>query len=149
MPILTWPERLPDQPALQNQGAPAGRNCLPLTQRSYGPMPTYLPLTTNTLSERCQGSYSLKGPDGAVYLFAGDRQKLYLMPPSTRAFTDVSRTTGGAYATLSVAAGGHWSMTSFGSRVIATNGHGPVQTLMLPTAAGPPFPPLSAARPGA
>src|SRR4051812_279822 len=147
MPILTWPEWLPDQPAFQNQGAPVVRNCLPLTQRSYGPMPTYLPHTTNTLSERCQGSYSLKGPDGAVYLLAGDHQKLYLMPPATRAFTDVSRTTGGAYGTLSVAAGGHWSMTSFGSRVIATNGNDPMQTLMLPTAAGPHFTPLSATAP--
>ena len=147
MPSLPWPEWLPDQADFLNQGTPVMRNVLPLTPRSYGPMPTAVPHSTNTLPERCQGSYSLKATDGTVYVFAGDRQTLQLMPPGSRTLEDVSRATGGAYSTLSVGAGGHWSMTSYGSRVLATNGVDPIQSLMLPLGTGDKFTALSATAP--
>jgi hypothetical protein len=130
MTVVAWPEWLPDQADFGNQGSPLIKNCVPLTPKSYGPMPTAVPLSTNTLNERCQGAYSLKAPDEGIHTFAGDRQKLYRLPPGSLTLADVSRTAGGAYATPD---GGHWSMTSYGSRVIATNGVDPIQTLLLPT----------------
>lgn len=147
MTILKWPEWLPDQPAFQSAGSPLIRNCLPLTQQSYGPMPTALLYSTNALSERCQGAYAIKASDNTVHMFAGDRTKLYLMPPGSKAFTDVSRGSGGAYATTSPASGGHWSMTSYGARVIATNGVDAPQTLVIPTGASPQFAALAAGAP--
>ena len=111
-------------------------------------MPSAVPYSLNTLTERCQGSYAMKAADGSIYVFAGDRQKLYMLPPGgSRTLADVARATGGAYATPAVSSGGHWSMTSYGTRVIATNGVDPMQTLMLPVGASPAFSPLSATAP--
>ena len=132
MTIAPFPEWLPDQPDFGNTGSPVIKNCVPLTQKSYGPMPTAVPWSDNTLDEPCQGSYSIRAPDGQVYIFAGDRQKLYQVLPTTKNLADASRTVGGAYATPPVLlAGGHWSMTSFGDHIIATNGVDPIQSLAL------------------
>jgi len=128
MPAVPWPEWLPDQPDFANAGSPLMRNCVPLTGKSYGPMPTFSPYSDNTLTERCQGSYSVKDQTDIVHHYAGDRQKLYQIPLGTRTLTDSSRTTGGVYATPSK---GFWSMTSFGNRVIATNGIDPMQSLLV------------------
>ena len=77
----------------------------------------------------CQGAYALKAPDGQAFTFAGDRTKLYRVSPGSDVLDDVS---GGTYATSPIPlGGGHWSMTSFGSRIIATNGVDPIQTLLL------------------
>lgn len=131
MPISAWPEWLPDQADFANPGSPVIKNCIPLTARSYGPMPSAVPHSENTLRARCQGSYSIKDRDGSVYVFAGDRTDLYQMPPGTTAFIDASWATGD-YATPSVdSAGGFWSMTSFGTQILATNGVDPIQTTML------------------
>src|SRR5262245_11654859 len=99
MAIELWPEWLPDLADLGAAGSPMIRNCVPLTAGSYGPMPTMVPWSTNTLTERAQDSYSIKDADGGTYIFAGDRQKLYQCPPAASGFTDASRLTGGAYAT--------------------------------------------------
>ena len=148
MTIAPWPEWLPDQADFSNAGSPLIRNCIPLTPRSYGPMPSAVPHSLNTLAERCQGAYAMKAADGSIYIFAGDRQKLYMLPPGgSRTLGDVSRATGGAYATPSPASGGFWSMTSFGTRVIATNGVDSIQTIMVPVGASPAFTPLSATAP--
>jgi len=132
MTIAPWPEWLPDQADFGSAGSPVIKNVLPLTPKSYGPMSSAVPWSSNTLTEICQGAYAIKAPDGQAHIFAGDRQKLYLVPPSTNTIQDASRTAGGAYATSPIPlGGGHWSMTSFGNRVIATNGVDPIQTLLL------------------
>ena len=132
MTIAPWPEWLPDQADFGNAGSPLIKNCVPLTPKSYGPMPTAAPWSDNTLTEPCQGSYSVRAPDGQSYIFAGDRQKLYQVVPTSRTLADASRTTGGVYATPpTLLAGGHWSMTSFGDHVIAANGIDEIQTLTL------------------
>lgn len=134
MTVLAWPEWLPDQADFNNPGSPVIKNCVPLTPRSYGPMPSAVPHSENTLLERCQGAYSMKDAGNNVYIFAGDRTKLYEMPPGSRSLGDISRPEPGGttdYATPPVGAGGFWSMTSYGTRVIATNGRDPIQTLML------------------
>jgi hypothetical protein len=132
MTIAPWPEWLPDQADFGSPGSPIIKNVIPLTAKSYGPMLSAAPASTNALDEPCQGSYSVKAADGSVWVYAGDRTKLYAMPPSAPpTFGDISRTAGGPYATLPPLSGGFWDMTSFGSRVIATNGVDPVQTVMI------------------
>ena len=148
MPISPWPEWLPDQSDFGSAGSPVIKNVVPLTAKSYGPMPTAVPWSDNTLTEPCQGSYSIRAPDGQSYIFAGDRQKLYQVVPTSRVLADASRTTGGVYATPPIfLTGGHWSMTSFGDRIIAANGIDDIQSLALgeanftalqPGAVGPP-----------
>lgn len=131
MPIIPFPEWAPDQPDFNPPGSSVIRNCTPLTAKSYGPMPTPQPYSQNTLDARCQGSYSIKDAADAVYIFAGDQTKLYMIPPSAEAFVDASRTTGGAYGTLPVSSGGAWSMTAFGKRVIASNYIDAMQTIVI------------------
>jgi len=128
MTVAPWPEWLPDQAVFGNAGSPTIKNCVPLTPRSYGPMPSAVVHSENALDERCQGSYSAKDASNNVYIFAGDRQKLYQIPPGSRTLD----TAGSGFATLPVTStGGFWSMTSYGTRIIATNGVDPPQTLML------------------
>jgi|KBSMisStaDraftv2_1062788.scaffolds.fasta_scaffold14555_2 hypothetical protein len=143
MPVAPWPEWLPDQADYANPGTPMMKNVVPLTARSYGPMPTFSPYSDNTLDERCQGGYSVKDETGRVYFFAGDRTKLYQLPLGSRTLTDASRTTGGAYATHPLPSG-FWQFTGFGHRVIATNGVDPIQSLL---AGDLHFAPLAAAAP--
>jgi hypothetical protein len=127
MTVLRWPEWLPDLADID--GSPTIRNVIPLTANSYGGMPTAVPWSTNTLDSRCLGSYSIKSNAGDIHIFAGDAAKLYRLPPGTgRDLLDVSRTVGGAYA---VPVKGHWSMTSYGTQILATNGVDPIQSLLL------------------
>src|SRR5262245_10272135 len=122
---------MPDQPAYTPPGSAVIRNCTPIPAGSYGPMPTPQAWSQNALRARCQGAYSIRDAGNAVYIFAGDATKLYQIAPSAEAFTNVSRTTGGAYTTPPISAGGHWAMTSFGKRIIASNYTDPMQTLLL------------------
>lgn len=149
MTIVPWPEWLPDQADFQNPGTGRVRNVIPLTTRSYGPMPTLVPVSDNTLAERCQGAYSVKDVEGASYIFAGDREHLYVMIPGSTALDDVSRATGGPYTTLSPSIGGHWHMTSFGTRIVATNGNDSIQSFPIPPGTGAKFSDLSAEAPKA
>lgn len=130
MTIIPFPEWLPDQPDYGPVGGTIVRNCVPLTAKSYGPMPTPQPWSTNALGARCQGAYSIKDSDGGTYIFAGDATKLYLAAPSSEAFADVSRTTAGPYTTPTPGAGGWWSMTAFGKRIIASNYTDAMQTML-------------------
>ena len=131
MTIVPFPEWLPDQPDFASAGAPVIKNCVPATKASYGPMPTPQPYSTNTLAGRCQGSYVIRDVTGAPYVYAGDATTLYRMPPADNAFANVSRTSGGAYNTPPPSAGGFWSMTAFGNRIIASNYTDPIQSMLL------------------
>jgi hypothetical protein len=105
MTVVPWPEWLPDQADFGSKGSPVIKNCVPLTAGSYGPMPTAVPLSTNTLDARCQGSYSVKAPDNSISIYAGDHTKLYRLPTGSLAFVDATRTAGGAYNTPEGASG--------------------------------------------
>jgi|GEM_PF-876464 len=130
MPVVPFPEWLPDQADFTNPGSPLIKNCVPLTAGSYGPMPTPHPFSTNALDERCQGAHSMKDTDGVVHMYAGDRTKLYRMQLSTASFIDATRVAGGPYATPAVDSRGFWSMTSYGNRVVATNYVDPIQSML-------------------
>lgn len=197
MPIITFPEWLPDQPPLA-EGSSIVKNCVPLTNGSYGPMPTTGRYSTTGLTARCQGSYSLFDPSGGASIFAGDANRLYRIGQGSSVFGEVSKAattftasisgtvmtvsavssgtlavgqvingaglspqttiisfgtgaggtgtynilpsqtvgsetmtgSAGPYSVPSVSSGGFWSMTSFGSRVIAANGADNVQTFL-------------------
>src|SRR5580765_3054262 len=143
MPIAPWPEWLPDQADFGSAGSPLIRNVAPLTAKSYGPMPTFSPFTDNTLTDRCQGAYALKDATDLVYIYMGDKTKLYQLVPGSRTMVDASRTTGGAYDTHALPFG-FWQMTSYGNRIIATNGADPIQTMIIGDGN---FVPLAAAAP--
>jgi len=127
MAILRWPEWLPDLADID--GSPMIRNVIPLTANSYGGMPTAVPWSTNTLGGRCVGAYTIKAANGDIHIIAGDSTKLYRLPPGVgRDFVDVSRVAGGPYG---VPDRHFWDMTSFGDRILATNGFDPIQSMRI------------------
>lgn len=106
---------LPDRPAF-NGGATEALGVI-AADGSYRPFPSFLEFTTSALPARCQGAYFARNPDGTGSLFAGDATKLYLVTAGAAA--DVSRSSGGAYATP---IDGMWKFVQFGSNLIAFNG---------------------------
>lgn len=115
--FLPVAECSPDQPDFQNPGSSLVQNVLPRTGQSYGPFPSISPVAT-ALTARCQGAYSMIDTSGNARNFFGDATKLYRMTPSDAGPVDITRASGGAYAVGSTE---RWSMTLFGSRVIATD----------------------------
>ena len=65
---------------------------------------------------RPHGAFSARDIDGTVYNFAGNNTKLFLLSGTT--WNDISRTSGGAYAT---GTDEQWNFTQFGRNVYATN----------------------------
>lgn len=117
MAIVPLPEWLPDRPTHLNPGLIVCRNVLPRTQGSYGPFDD-LAAYSEPLGSRCQGAFAARDALGDIQIFAGDATKLWALTSASTAFSDVSRTTGGSYAT----GGDHfWRFIQFGSSVIATN----------------------------
>src|SRR5579864_4737594 len=138
MPFVPFGEWLPDQPDFNNPGASTIKNVVPLTKQSYGPMPTPQ-VYSGALTARCQGAYGFLDASGAAHIFAGDATKLYqLTAGSAPNFSDISRASGGAYATGSMIdplmpTAPSWCFTSFGERIIATNYADDVQTFLVGT----------------
>lgn len=115
MTIIPIPEFAPDQPDLPSKSSDTVFNVIPVTEVSYGPLPSHQPFST-ALTARCQGGLTASDNSGNVRVYAGDASKLYrIASPGTTA-ADVSKV--GGYTTSSV---GSWSMTVLGQRVIATN----------------------------
>lgn len=113
IPFAQW---MPDQPALDGQGIMDAVNVFPLTQSSYSPIAA-LQEQGNALSARGQGAGTFRGIGGGIVNFAGDATKLYSYDGS--AWSDVSRASGGAYATD---ASDGWAFTQYGDFVVADNG---------------------------
>src|SRR5262249_40798660 len=83
---------------------------------SYLPVPSLLPLPgVPALDDKLVGMKSVRKLNGDWVLYAGSRTKLYRWG-GIAGWTDVSRTSGGAY---NVAAGDMWSMDQFGSHLAA------------------------------
>jgi hypothetical protein len=114
IPVGPWQ---PDLPELQNPGALEAKNVIP-DAASYRPLPSFA-TTGGAMTARVQGAISARGLGGGIVNFAGDAAKLYKWDSSGVNWADVSRTTGGPYATP---ADGGWSFTQFGDLVIAANG---------------------------
>jgi hypothetical protein len=114
LPIGEW---LPDLPELRNPGALTAKNVIPAIG-SYRPLPGFA-VQGNALLARAQGAVSARGIAGAIANIAGDASKLYKLSSSGASWQDVSRLSGGAYATPTE---GRWSFAQFGDLVVACNG---------------------------
>ena len=112
IPLTTF---APDQPQIVVEASNNITNVLPATEASYGPFPS-LQTYSNAISTRCQGAYAMQDTAGNVAVFAGDVANLYRLPAGTLTFAVVSD--GAGYTTLGSE---RWSMTLFGSTVVATN----------------------------
>lgn len=90
------------------------RNCLPAIN-GYRPLrgPDAM---TDALTGDCVGALVVFDNDGIVHTFAGDPTKLYKLNAAS-GWDDVSRTTGGPYATGS---GERWAFGISGAMIIAT-----------------------------
>jgi len=127
--ILPFGEWLPDQAAFANPGNVNTLNCVPRTPSSYGPFPSAVPNSTALPAHVC-GSYGYRAASGVVSNFAATQQHLYMQQTGSPNYSDVSRTTGGAYNT-DAPPDGFWTMTSFGNRIIATNYNDDIQTYLI------------------
>ena len=113
--IVPVPEFAPDQPDLPSISSDTVFNVIPVTDSSYGPLPSHKAFSS-ALTARCQGGITVSDNSGNVHIYAGDATKLYRITSPGTTPADVSKALG--YSTSSV---GGWSFTSYGSRVIATN----------------------------
>jgi hypothetical protein len=123
MPPLPFAEWAPDQPDLGTAAREAS-GVIPEAQ-GYRPFKA-LATTSSALTARAQGAAWFRASDGTTKNFAGDATKLYLLSSST--WTDVSRVSGGAYATD---ASGNWRFAQFADVAYATNGVDALQSFTL------------------
>lgn len=111
----------PDAPFLEGgnstQLGGGPRNVINLGTR-YAPFKAYQVLTsTSGVGDTPLGMFSFRASNGTYYTIAGIDDALKRVSGTT--WEDVTRTSGGAYAT---AAGDRWNFTSFGDRIIGVNG---------------------------
>ena len=78
--------------------------------------------------ERVRGAINIYATDGTIYHFAGTETGLWTLDTGSLAWDDVTRTSGGAYAT---AEDDRWRFAEFGSTLIATNFTDAVQAYTL------------------
>lgn len=123
MPPLLFSEWRPDAPDLSDTAREASN--VIAGNDGYRPFKA-LATISDALTARAQGAAWFRGPSGDTFNFAGDETKLYLL--DNLAWTDVSRSTGGAYAT-----GGtdSWRFAQFKTKAYATNGVDDLQSFDL------------------
>jgi len=118
-------EFTPDQSAFGSPGATEAKNVIPAAQ-SYRPLKTLTASGSAASTVRIQGGVTLRSTDLTVKSFAGDATKLYGYDGS--AWSDYSRTVGGAYATPTQ---GMWRFAQFGDVCLAVNGSDAVQSITM------------------
>lgn len=111
-----------------NSYAREALNVIP-RRESYGPLKD-LSTIGGAITARCQGAFGAIAVNGDVHSFAGDATKLYKYNTTTAVWDDVTRSSGGAYATAST---GRWEFSLFGNTVIAVNGVDDPQSYVLGT----------------
>lgn len=123
MAVIPFAEWAPDKPDLGDTAREAA-GVIP-EKDGYRPFKT-LATTSDALTARAQGAAWFRGPDGDTFNFAGDATKLYLNDANS--WTDVSRVSGGAYATDGT---GNWRFAQFQDAAFATNFVDDLQTFDL------------------
>ena len=113
IPFQPW---LPDRAAFPNTTSTDVRNVIP-SETGFRPFPALSAVAT-ALGARPQGAISVRSQTGSITSFCGTADKLYKLNSDGLGWTDVSRTTGGAYSTSD---DGWWDFSLFGDYVIATN----------------------------
>lgn len=111
---IPFPEWRPDLGDYAS-GASEAKNCF-----SYSGLYKSIPQLTSSTNaitvNKILGAFSMRASDGTTHTFAASSTKLYKLNGTS--WDDVTRTTGGDYAT---ATDGFWSFCSFGDLVIASN----------------------------
>ncbi|MGH6879519.1 hypothetical protein [Hypericibacter sp.] len=118
-------EFLPDGSAFGSAGATEAKNVIPAAN-SYRPLKTLMASGSAASGIRIQGAITLRSTDLTVKSFAGDATKLYGFDGA--AWSDFSRTSGGAYSTP---AQGLWRFAQFGDVCLAVNGSDAVQAIAM------------------
>ena len=119
---------MPDIAAFETNAAREAVNVIP-SASGYRPFPAFSN-TATAITARAQGAISVRSTTGVIFSFCGDATKLYRLNSDGAAWTDVSRTTGGAYAT---ALDAKWSFAQYGDFIIACNGTDQTQVFQLGT----------------
>jgi hypothetical protein len=115
MPLIPFAQYAPDRSPFDGNFSDKLENVLPI-QGGWAPFPRFQPLS-QPLPERPQGSYLAYVNNGEYRLFVGTATKLLMLDPGTLGWIDVSKAGG-----YSMPSSEKWSMTQFGSLLIATNG---------------------------
>jgi len=123
VPFASW---LPDSADFATQASSEALNVIPAPD-GFRPFPAFA-ATASAITARAQGAVTCRSLSGTIYNFCGDATKLYKLNSNGLAWSDVSRTVGGAYATASDS---KWSFSQYGDYVIATNGNDAVQVYQL------------------
>lgn len=125
VPFAAW---LPDVATFQTDVSTEALNVIPSVS-GFRPFPGFVNVAS-AITARAQGAVSVRSLAGVIYNFCGDATKLYLMAADGLSFNDVSRVSGGAYATATDA---RWSFAQYGNFVIAVNGNDAAQVFELGT----------------
>lgn len=115
MPVVDFGAWLPDNTDIGH--APHlvdAKNCLPARDH-YRPLPG-LTVTTNALGSKCHGVFPARDADGSAHMFACDTDEIYKLVGGT--WTNYSRTSDYTTATTTT----RWRGTTYGDRLILTNG---------------------------
>ncbi len=92
-------------------------------QDGYRSLPGFDTIGTG-LGAECRGAITARKADGTTDIYAFTAAKAYKYNDSTASFDEVTRLSGGDYSTLDSV---DWSLTQYGSRLIAANGADAVQ----------------------
>jgi len=120
-----------DIPPILNKGATIVNNVIPDVG---GYLPLYsLSTYTGALDAYCRGAIGVTAIGGTAYMFSGDATKLYQLNSTTSNWTDVTRSSGGAYASGTA---DYWGFVKFRGtagefKVIATNYADDLQVITL------------------
>lgn len=114
--MLSFGEWLPDLPDFQNPGATEAKNVIP-DVNGYRPFPDFTVVDNSSGAPTALVTGGYYDADNYHVYAASDDKKLrrYTVSSSASAWTDVSRTSGGAYT------GVGWRFAKFGALVIAVN----------------------------
>ena len=114
---IAWAEFAPDMSDYSPQYSDAHMNVEPRAD-GYGPIAKLATFGT-ALPARCLGAFNFRKSDGASQLFAGTATRLYRYNVGTASWDNVTRSSGGDYATPD---GNYWNFAQFGGRLVAVNG---------------------------
>ena len=113
IPFAPW---LPAIASFETGASREALNVIP-SPSGYRPFPAFANIAS-AITGPCLGAFSVRSLNGTIFNFCGDATKIYKLNSNGLAWTDVSRTAGGAYGTAS---DGFWSFARYGDFVIAAN----------------------------
>lgn len=113
--LKRFPEFMPDEPDLLNEGLTVAKNVIP-GGSSYYPVPDFTEFS-DALDSAPLGAFATRDAEtGVAYNFAGTATKLYVLGKTTTSIWDDITRTSADYNS-----GDNWSITQFQDEVIATN----------------------------